>query len=111
MTSGNTAEIPEGVPLIRTIRDQRNITLFWIEHIMGAIMRLSERVRLLIQGLYRTLDQLGSDITMLLVEQNVEQALKHSKKAYIMETGNVVKSGLSKDLLQDAGIREAYLGL
>jgi branched-chain amino acid transport system ATP-binding protein len=45
------------------------------------------------------------------VEQNVEQALKHSNKAYIMETGKVVKSALSKDLLQDTGIREAYLGL
>ncbi len=63
------------------------------------------------QGLYLTLDQLGSDMTLLLVEQNVEQALKHSNKAYILETGNVVKSGLSKDLLQDTGIREAYLGL
>jgi branched-chain amino acid transport system ATP-binding protein len=64
-----------------------------------------------VQGLYRTLDQLGYDITILLVEQNVEQALKHSNKAYIMETGKVVKSALSKDLLQDTGIREAYLGL
>jgi len=64
-----------------------------------------------VQGLYRTLDQLGSDITLLLVEQNVEQALKHSHKGYILETGNVVKSGLSKDLLQDPGIRKAYLGL
>ncbi|HDR14914.1 MAG TPA: ABC transporter ATP-binding protein [Desulfobacteraceae bacterium] len=64
-----------------------------------------------VQGLYRTLDQLGSDITLLLVEQNVEQALKHSNKAYILETGKVVKWGYSKDLLQDTGIREAYLGL
>jgi branched-chain amino acid transport system ATP-binding protein len=46
----NTSEIPEGVNLIRTIRDQLNITVFWIEHIMGAIMRLSERVLVLDQG-------------------------------------------------------------
>ncbi|MBN2438157.1 MAG: ABC transporter ATP-binding protein, partial [Deltaproteobacteria bacterium] len=46
----NTSEIPEGVHLIRAIRDQRNITVFWIEHIMGAIMRLSERVLVLDQG-------------------------------------------------------------
>ncbi len=64
-----------------------------------------------VQGLYRTLDQLGSELTLLLVEQNVEQALKHSHKAYILETGSVVKWGLSKDLLQDTGIREVYLGL
>jgi branched-chain amino acid transport system ATP-binding protein len=46
----NTSEIPEGVELIRAIRDQFNITVFWIEHIMGAIMRLSERVLVLDQG-------------------------------------------------------------
>lgn len=46
----NTSEIPEGVDLIRTIRDRFNITVFWIEHIMGAIMRLSERVLVLDQG-------------------------------------------------------------
>ncbi len=46
----NTSEIPEGVELIRTIRDRLEITVFWIEHIMGAIMRLSERVLVLDQG-------------------------------------------------------------
>lgn len=46
----NTSEIPEGVNLIRTIRDRLHITVFWIEHIMGAIMRLSERVLVLDQG-------------------------------------------------------------
>ncbi|HDR14913.1 MAG TPA: ABC transporter ATP-binding protein [Desulfobacteraceae bacterium] len=46
----NTSEIPEGVDLIRTIRDKFQVTVFWIEHIMGAIMRLSERVLVLDQG-------------------------------------------------------------
>lgn len=64
-----------------------------------------------VQSLYRTLDQLGSGLTLLLVEQNVEQALKYTHKAYILETGSVVKWGPSGDLLEDTGIRQVYLGL
>ncbi|MDZ7762495.1 MAG: ABC transporter ATP-binding protein [Desulfovermiculus sp.] len=64
-----------------------------------------------VQELYKGLDRLGGDITLLLVEQNVEQSLKHSHRAYIMETGEIVKHGRSQDLLKDASLREAYLGM
>jgi branched-chain amino acid transport system ATP-binding protein len=63
------------------------------------------------QSIYRTLSALGSDITILLVEQNVEQALSFSQRAYILESGCITRSGRSADLIQDADIRRAYLGL
>ena len=63
------------------------------------------------KSIYRTLSALGTGITLLLVEQNVEQALSFSQRAYIFESGRITRSGLSADLMQDADIRRAYLGL
>ena len=63
------------------------------------------------KSIYRTLSELGSDLTILLVEQNVEQALNFSQRAYILESGRITRSGRSADLLQDADIRRAYLGM
>jgi branched-chain amino acid transport system ATP-binding protein len=63
------------------------------------------------KSIYRTLAGLGTDITILLVEQNVEQAFNFSQRAYILESGRITRSGKSTDLMQDADIRRAYLGL
>jgi len=63
------------------------------------------------KSIYRTLSALGAGITLLLVEQNVEQALSFSQRAYIFESGRITRSGLSADLMQDADIRRAYLGM
>lgn len=49
-------------------------------------------------------------ITILLVEQNANLALKASERAYVMETGEIKFSGNSKELLKDEKIVEAYLG-
>jgi len=46
----NTQEIGEAIEFIRLLRDKQNITIFWIEHIMGAIMQAAERVIVLDQG-------------------------------------------------------------
>ena len=48
--------------------------------------------------------------TVLLVEQNVRQALKVSHFAYVLETGKIVHEGPSPELLNDPKIRESYLG-
>jgi branched-chain amino acid transport system ATP-binding protein len=48
--------------------------------------------------------------TVLLVEQNAQQALKLSDRAYVLETGQVVKSARGADLLDDPQVRAAYLG-
>ena len=49
-------------------------------------------------------------VSILLVEQNAAQALSCANRAYIMETGNIVKEGAGKDLLKDEAIKKAYLG-
>lgn len=52
----------------------------------------------------------GQGITILLVEQNARQALLLSHRAYVLQTGLLVKEGLSADLLKDPDIEAAYLG-
>lgn len=49
--------------------------------------------------------------TVLLVEQNAQQALSRSDRAYILETGNVTRTGDARELLADDSIRAAYLGV
>jgi len=48
--------------------------------------------------------------TVLLVEQNASQALRRAHRAYVLETGSVVKTGRGTDLLDDPAVRAAYLG-
>jgi branched-chain amino acid transport system ATP-binding protein len=48
--------------------------------------------------------------TVLLVEQNAAQALQRAHRAYVLETGRVVKTGAAADLLGDEAVRNAYLG-
>jgi len=49
--------------------------------------------------------------TVLLVEQNLVQALKISDRGYIIETGRIVQSGTGTELLQDENIKKKYLGV
>jgi branched-chain amino acid transport system ATP-binding protein len=49
--------------------------------------------------------------TVLLVEQNAQQALSRSDRAYILETGEVTRTGDARELLADNSIRAAYLGV
>jgi branched-chain amino acid transport system ATP-binding protein len=46
----NTQEIQEAIGFIRRLRDDRGLTVFWIEHVMGAIMQAAEKVIVLDQG-------------------------------------------------------------
>jgi branched-chain amino acid transport system ATP-binding protein len=49
--------------------------------------------------------------TILLVEQNVFQSLRISHRAYVLETGRVVLSGTGPELLDNAHVRKAFLGM
>jgi branched-chain amino acid transport system ATP-binding protein len=49
-------------------------------------------------------------MTVLLVEQNAAQALRRAHRAYILETGRVIKSAAAAELLADESVRNAYLG-
>ena len=50
-------------------------------------------------------------LTILLVEQNVQEALEIAHYAYVLQTGRIVMEGKSSDLLQTDMIKKAYLGL
>jgi branched-chain amino acid transport system ATP-binding protein len=49
-------------------------------------------------------------VTVLLVEQNARAALELANRAYIVEQGRIVGSGMGADLLHDAAVQQAYLG-
>ena len=52
----------------------------------------------------------ASGTTVLLVEQNAKKALSIADRAYVLETGSIVKEGDAKELLNDEAIKKAYLG-
>ena len=49
--------------------------------------------------------------TILLVEQNAQQALSRAHRAYVLETGRIVKEGTGQELLHDPAVKDAYLGV
>jgi branched-chain amino acid transport system ATP-binding protein len=66
----------------------------------------------LIQQIFTIITEIAKQgTTILVVEQNAQQALSRADRAYVMETGTIVKTGTGKDLLKDDSIREAYLGV
>ncbi len=66
----------------------------------------------LIQQIFSIIKEINEQgTTVLLVEQNAQQALSVAHRAYILETGSIVKSGRGADLLGDPAIKEAYLGV
>jgi len=65
----------------------------------------------MIANIFRIITEINKQgVTILLVEQNAQQALQRAHRAYILETGNVVKEAKASDLLNDPAVREAYLG-
>ena len=52
-----------------------------------------------------------SGTTVMLVEQNVKQALKISRRTYVLENGSISMEGLSSDLINDPHVKKAFLGL
>ncbi len=66
---------------------------------------------LIVQTIFETVDQINSEgVTVLLVEQNANIALKHSHRAYVIESGVIEFSGDSKELRNDPRVKAAYLG-
>ncbi len=67
---------------------------------------------MIIQQIFRIISEINQQgTTVLLVEQNAQQALSRSDRAYIMETGEVTKTGSGRDLLTDPSVKSAYLGV
>lgn len=66
---------------------------------------------IVVKDIFNIIKEIKKDgVTILLIEQNANLALKLSDRAYVLETGKVVKTGTGKDLLEDENIKEAYLG-
>ena len=53
----------------------------------------------------------GGGLTVLIVEQNVQQVLKVVDRAYLLEAGSIRASGSSSEMLANDSIRQAYLGV
>lgn len=67
---------------------------------------------LLIQQIFNIITEINEQgTTILLVEQNAQQALSRAHRAYVLETGSIVKSGTGAQLLNDPAVKEAYLGV
>lgn len=113
-------------PRLRERRNQRAGSLSGGEQQMLAIARaLMSRPKLLLcdepslglaplitQELFEVLKRLNREegLSILLVEQNANLALKVASRVYLLETGNVVAQGSADDIGADDAIRKAYLG-
>ena len=112
-------------PRLQERRKQRGGTLSGGEQQMLAIGRaLMMRPRLLlldepslglapllVRTIFDAIDAINKEgTTILLVEQNANAALKHSHRAYVLETGKIVMEGPSEQVARDPRVKEAYLG-
>ena len=67
---------------------------------------------LIVQEIFRIIKKINEEegTTILLVEQNANMALSIANRAYVLETGEIVKEGTGQELLKDEDIKKAYLG-
>ncbi|MFZ5425350.1 MAG: ABC transporter ATP-binding protein [Thermodesulfobacteriota bacterium] len=120
------AHVFELFPRLKERRDQRGGTLSGGEQQMLAIGRaLMGRPRLLlldepslglapliVEHIFAIIRRVNEEegMTVLLVEQNANLALKLAHRGYVMETGEIAMSGGGQELLENPEIRKAYLG-
>jgi branched-chain amino acid transport system ATP-binding protein len=69
---------------------------------------LSPKIRALVERALRTVNDRG--VSILLIEQNVREALRMSHRAYVLRTGRIVLSGESSLLAQGDAVRQAFMG-
>ncbi len=118
-------EVMDRFPLLRRRADQKAATLSGGEQQMCAIARaLMARPALLmldepslglapriVQDVFRVIETVhGLGVTVLLVEQNVRQALAVSQRGYVLENGRIALEGTGRELLASEATQRAYLG-
>ena len=66
---------------------------------------------ILVQEIFSIIKEVNdTGVTILLVEQNAKMALNIANRAYVLETGSIMKSGDAQALMHDDDVRKAYLG-
>jgi branched-chain amino acid transport system ATP-binding protein len=66
---------------------------------------------MLVHTIFTAIDEINKEgTTILLVEQNANAALRHSHRAYVLETGTIIMEGPSQQLAADPRVKAAYLG-
>ncbi len=119
-------EVQSLFPRLKERRNQRAETLSGGEQQQLAIARgLMSRPSLLmldepslgimpklVSEIFRTIREISEKgVTVLLVEQNVFEALEISSRAYVLQTGRIVLEGKGEELLESDLVRKAYLGM
>jgi len=67
---------------------------------------------ILVETIFQIVREINAQgIPILLVEQNATKALEVAHRAYVLETGSIVKSGTGKELLSSPDVQRAYLGI
>ena len=112
-------------PMLKNRKNQRAGTLSGGEQLMLAIGRaLMAQSNLLmvdepslglnpifVRAIFELINTLNTqNVTILLVEQNINQALKIAHQAYLLKIGKIVMSGSGDELLANEEIRKAYIG-
>lgn len=66
---------------------------------------------LVVKDIFSIIERVNAQgVTILLIEQNANMALRIADIGYVMETGQIMLSGKGSDLINDEGVRKAYLG-
>lgn len=66
---------------------------------------------IVVSDIFKVIKQINAEgTTVLIVEQNVKQALKIADLGYVLEAGQIVLEGTAESLLNDERVKEAYLG-
>jgi branched-chain amino acid transport system ATP-binding protein len=113
-------------PILKERRNQKAGTLSGGEQQMLAIARaLMGQPRLimldepslglaplLVDEILETAAQINEQgVTVLLVEQNVQECLSLARRAYVLENGRIIQQGTGEEMLKSERVRQAYLGL
>jgi len=125
IVANNMARVHHVFPVLKERGNQMAVTLSGGEQQMLAIGRaLMNRPELLIldepslglaplivRDIFKIIKDLNdAGTTVLIIEQNALQTLKIADYAYVLQTGNLIKEGKAKDLINDEELIEAYLG-
>lgn len=116
-------EVIEMFPVLEERREQKASTLSGGEQQMLAIgrglMAKPEVLALdepsgalapqLVERVFEKIDEISNDVTVVLIEQHVDQALDLANRAYLLENGRIAAEGTGQELLDSDHVRQSYL--